>query len=359
MSVQAPSSNESPLFVPGRSAVHRAGRILRNATDPSADLSGAIEILSRWRALHSYPINTFQAYLRKTVKRLGYQSAIIAQRLKRFPSIVQKLNRYQRMGLETMQDIGGIRVILKDINEVNELYGAIRKARFKHEPLLPPDDYIKQPKFDGYRSLHQVFRYWNNKHPELNVLHIELQIRTRLQHAWATAVETLGMVEQSSFKTGEGSEPFKQFFKLSSALFSIEERTPILEEFSNYSRENLISDIKKLEYDLQISAKLKGIAISAHHIAQVAGKKSNGYHLMELDIAKGNISLIPFTISQIDSAEDLYKAREHATRNNPNISVVLISAGNAQEIKKAYPNYFLDTNIFIKNLERLCNNRQV
>ena len=229
----------SPIEVPSKSSVHKAGSILRKENATSEELEQALTTLSRWRALHSYPINTFQAYLRLKVKKSDYDDPIIAQRLKRLPSIIQKLKRYPRMGLETMQDIGGLRVILKDVSMVYNLYSSLSKAHFKHIPLLPPNDYIKNPKPDGYRSLHQVYKYVNNNHPELNVLHIEIQIRTSLQHAWATAVETLGIVEKSSFKTGEGDEKFKRFFKLSSALFSMESRMELSSQARSWSSSGL------------------------------------------------------------------------------------------------------------------------
>ncbi|HJD98350.1 MAG TPA: hypothetical protein K8W16_11990, partial [Mailhella massiliensis] len=133
----------TPVEVPSKSSVHKAGSILRKEKSSPEEMDLALATLSRWRALHSYPINTFQAYLRGKVKKSDYDDPIIAQRLKRLPSIVQKLKRYPRMGLETMQDIGGLRVILKDVSMVYNLYSTLSKARFKHIPLLPPNDYIK------------------------------------------------------------------------------------------------------------------------------------------------------------------------------------------------------------------------
>lgn len=75
---------------------------------------------------------------------------------------------------------------------------------------------------------------------------------------------------------------------------------------------------------------------------------------MQLDVKNNRISLIPFSKKQLDIAEEFYKNQEKGTKNNPNISLVLISAGNVKEIKKAYPNYFLDTESFIKTLQQIC-----
>ncbi len=43
---------------------------------------------------------------------------------------------------------------------------------------------------------------------------IELQLRTRLQHEWATAVETMGTFLQSSLKSSQGPEEWLDFFSL-------------------------------------------------------------------------------------------------------------------------------------------------
>jgi len=180
-----------------------------------------------------------------------------------------------------------------------------------------------------------------------------LQLRTKLQHSWATAVETLGIVEKSSFKTGEGEEKFKEFFKLSSALFSLDEGMPVLDEYRTTTRSDLIKNISSLEDELQITAKLEGLAITAKHI-EVSSKNKFYYQLMELNLETRHISIIPFAEDQLNMAEFMYTEREKKTRDNQNISVVLISTGNVKDIKKAYPNYFLDTNSFIKNLKRIC-----
>lgn len=343
--------------VPSKTQVQKAGKLLAENTATNEEFNQAMATLSNWRALHNYPINTFQATLRGKVKKLGFKSPIIAQRLKRTPSIIRKLQRFPDMNLARMQDIGGIRIVLANVAEVYRLHTNILNSKrpFEHEPLLPPKDYIQEPKADGYRSLHQVFKYKSATYPELDGLQIELQIRTKLQHAWATAVETLGIIEKSSFKTGEGTDEYKRFFMLASALFSHHEKQPILPALVDTPTLDIVKELRALETKLQIFAKLQGLIITAKHI-ETSSPKSDEYHLMELDTSKESpaISLIPFTKSQLEMAESIYKMREIETQDKPYIELVLISAGNLKEIKKAYPNYFLDTQDFIKSLTNIC-----
>lgn len=268
------------------------------------------------------------------------------------PSIIGKLSRFQEMDLSRMQDIAGVRAILPTCKGVRELYKyVVSSSRFRHLPVLPPKDYISNPKSDGYRSVHQVFKYANKAHPELNVLLIELQLRTKLQHSWATAVETLGIIEHSSFKTGAGSEEYKRYFKLCSALFSLDEKTEVVAELSNTNEKQLVEELKDLDARLKISSRLSSLALTAKHIDTVQSKAA--YHLMELDCLKSKISLIPFTEKQLELAESMYIAREKEKHDDKNTFIVLISVGDIKNIKRAYPNYFLDTGFFLQNIKRI------
>lgn len=80
------------------------------------------------------------------------------------------------------------------VHDVYALHNAVVNAYHKHEAILPPTDYIRSPKKDDYRSLHQCFKYFNDARLELNGLVIEVQIRTQMQHYWAAAVETLVVI---------------------------------------------------------------------------------------------------------------------------------------------------------------------
>lgn len=113
------------------------------------------------------------------------------------------------MRLARMQDIGGVRGVVNTIKEVRELQGQYQDTtRFTHE-LIRGDDYISYPKDDGYRGVHLVYRYnntlaRNGSTEQYTGLLVELQLRTKLQHTWATAVETMGTFKGKSFKSHEG-----------------------------------------------------------------------------------------------------------------------------------------------------------
>ena len=55
---------------------------------------------------------------------------------------------------------------------------------------------------------------------------IEIQLRSRLQHAWATAVETVGTLLGEALKASEGSQEWLTFLTLTSSAFALLEKTP-------------------------------------------------------------------------------------------------------------------------------------
>lgn len=344
--------SHTSLTIPSKKAVRRAGETLRkiDASDPAA--AEALKTLSAWRAMYYSPINTVQMLLRNRIAALKIESPIIAQRLKRTPSIIAKLKRFPNMQLDRMQDIGGIRAVVNSVEEVRRVHDSLMNGRHGHEPVMPPKDYITEPKPDGYRGIHQVFKYGTTQHAELEGLLIEVQIRSKLQHFWATAVETLGVIEKSSFKTGGGDEEFRKFFRLSSALFSIKENAPILQALRDKTPEEIAGRFEELEHRLKVFDKLSSFTSAVKAISGVENSTA-GYYLLMLDSSKKESSFIPFAMDQGDLAEHFYALAEGQERANAGIDVVLAAAADMKDLRTAYPNYFVDTREFISNLRSI------
>ena len=94
-----------------RSQVDAAGGRLIDERVTVEEFFHELDILNNWRGAHSFPLNTFQVSLRQRAQRV-YESAVVAQRLKRVPSIIAKMRRFESMKLSRMQDIGGCRAVV-------------------------------------------------------------------------------------------------------------------------------------------------------------------------------------------------------------------------------------------------------
>ncbi len=203
--------------------VDRAGDLLRLKNSSPIDVEPSLKVLSNWRAYHARSLDSFAKVLRARIKKIcSDDSAIVAQRLKRTPSILLKLRTHKTMRLSAMQDIGGLRAIFNSSNEVHSLIDLYTSSKKRHS-LTSLDDYISKPKKDGYRSMHLVYKV--KRTPDV---FIEIQARSHLQHIWATGVEVFGTLKNSSFKSGYGEKEWLDFFSILSSVFALKENTPLL-----------------------------------------------------------------------------------------------------------------------------------
>jgi len=140
------------------------------------------------------------------------------------------------MELARMQDIGGLRAIVESVTKVRELEKVYLESNFRHQLATPHKDYIQHPKSDGYRGIHLVYKYRSELAPAYDGLNLELQLRTRLQHAWATAVETMGTFLGQALKSGQGEGQWKAFFEVSSAAIALLEKCPPILDTKDFLR---------------------------------------------------------------------------------------------------------------------------
>lgn len=335
----------TPQFSKGQ--INKAGSFLAADSVSDADLAWAEGVLGNWRSCHGYPINTFQATLRTKLKSIDGK-AIVAQRLKRTPSIVTKLKRFEGMQLARMQDIGGLRAVVSNLSSVRALVKAYESSRFEHE-IVRRNDYIAEPKGDGYRSVHIVYRYKNPGAPAYDGLHVELQIRTRLQHAWATAVETMGTFLGQALKSQQGEQKWLKFFSVAGAAFAHLEKSPLVPGYESLNQADTFARVAEADAELHVLEKLRGFSVAVDAIT--TERRPGSYHLVILDSQRKQVQIRAFARSALEEATRAYTSAEERARNGESIEVVLVSAGPIESLRRAYPNYFLDTNEFIKRIE--------
>lgn len=122
--------------------------------------------------------------------------------LKRMPRIVEKLHRHPRMRLSQMQDVGGCRAILRDELAIREVLAGI----VRNWDVMTVDDYILNPKPDGYRAVHVIVRK--------SGVPIEVQLRTPGQQDWADEVERLDGLLPVAVKDGEGTPQVVRYLQV-------------------------------------------------------------------------------------------------------------------------------------------------
>ncbi len=206
------------------SQVNRAGKILRGwwseELERSPTIDQALEVMFEFRAAHQYPLGKANMGLRSVVHSEGCTMEI-SQRLKRAPTIVDKLWREPNMQLSTMQDIGGCRAVLDSIEQVRAVERRLRKNR---RPVRVYD-YITTPRASGYRAVHVIVTYEDQGRVHRR---IEVQLRTKTMHEWAIAVERLSGRIKDDLKGSRGPKPVLDLLAAISQAMAIEERGQIV-----------------------------------------------------------------------------------------------------------------------------------
>jgi ppGpp synthetase/RelA/SpoT-type nucleotidyltranferase len=232
--------------------VNRAGQMLRrwygrekgksfDDFDFSVDdLVDSMIAVTWWRSLHAAPLSRVAANLRYHV---GAESGKvsgridIAQRLKRRPTIFNKLEREPTMQLTQMQDIGGVRARLPSLAH---LYAVSRRLR-KTWKIERTKDYVKEPRSSGYRAIHHIVRRSGRL--------VEVQLRTVRQDAWANQVEEDSRRLAIGYKFGGGEEEVHDYYRLFSEAFAVLDRDEVLSSelitAINESRERVAGQLQR------------------------------------------------------------------------------------------------------------------
>ena len=322
-----------------------AGEVLRNKKRSShEDLVQAYIVIDNWRAAHYFPLNTFQIFLKDKATRAD-ADALIAIRIKRLASIEQKLRLMRRLTLSQMQDIGGCRAVVASVEKVDELASVYKRSRLGHE-LVKIDDYIRLPKKTGYRSLHLIYRYHTDKGGKpWNDRQIEIQLRSRLQHSWATAVETVGTFTRQALKSNLGRQDWLRFFQLMGTVMALEEGTPPVPNTPNDPRE-LVRELRVCSDSLQVGARLAAYGSALSQIGKPKQREGRQLYLLSLDPSAQTVTVKGYKWSEVDKALKEYSETEQVVQSLPGGEAVLVSVASLDALRKAYPNYFLDTQVF-------------
>jgi len=326
-----------------KKTVRKAGKAVAKGDFNNIDQAFAYNVINNWRSAHAYPLQPLYLLGKRYAEE--HEGVVVVQRLKRLESIAAKLSRFPAMGLETMQDLGGCRVIVSRMAEIDNIIKLYTNSKLESK-LFKINDYVAQPKDDGYRSIHLIYQYDGAK-PEYVGLKSEIQIRTALQHSWATAVEALSLRKRVNLKAGEGDEKTLRYMALISALFSIEESTPL----SRHVPQNALdisSKVKQINRESNALNTIRAIQM----LPTFSGGRENprDYYVIRVDASTGESKVYSYDVTQFEAAADFCAEIE---KSNHGAFAVLVSASDANSLLKAYPNYLADAKLFVEQVEAL------
>ena len=331
-----------------RNKINISGKALLAGPDTGFPYTDAGLVVDDWRRLHMVPLEELVSEVTRLLADAGVSAAFSSHRLKRMTSIVAKLRHNPGMGLGGLQDIGGARFVFEDMTSLRQAQKVVAAARFSHfVPDREPYDYVQTPKESGYRSIHFAYKYVSD-YTDYDGLRVELQLRTRLQHDWAMAVETAELISRSSLKASLGDQNWLEFFKLCSAVFAQKESMPVAEAYREFTERDYCERYAQLEQQYKFMDQLKAL-VSAVKITEEHTLKE-GYAVIFIQFLDKRVQLRHFNTGELEKATDYYSEVEK-TVNDENSAVVLVSVSDMHELQEAYSSYFLNSGEFIAALD--------
>jgi putative GTP pyrophosphokinase len=332
--------------------VEKAGKAISAGIETDEDIS----LVEQWRSAHGYVINTFQIFFKRRIEKSGVL-AEFAQRLKRRNTVVDKLRRKNLDGtplisdVTSMHDFAGCRLIFESIEDLETFRSFVlapeTMSNVKHKLKHSPEkyDYISHPKASGYRGIHDVYSHYprpHRKNDESSLpwhgLLVEVQYRTRVQHAWATALEISDIIDgqRTKFEVKETSRV--RFFRLASEILARvhENRT---HAFQETTLEDLILELSELDDELKILQRLGALRafggfekIKRHNVLNIVADQDD-YRLEVLNFKNARQAIAKATQLEGDPTS---------------LNAVYVSADSPSQLRSAYRNYFNDPVDFVQ-----------
>ena len=303
--------------------IDKLGDNIRNEQNNLSDYN--LNLLQAYRISHKEALsNAFSMLCRITRKQSP--SAIVTYRVKRFESIISKLQRIPEMRFSRMGDIGGCRCILNYNADVYKIRDLISKE--EQFEIIKETDYIKCPQEGGYKSLHLYLK------DNISGKTIEVQLRNQIDHNWSTLVEITDVLLELKIKElGNNKDLFRLHFLLSRINeLNIKEKNEIVKIVNKYKYYEKLSEVFARNY---IKVRRQWFEIES--------QSKRKYFLIET--TKDDAPKISSFTNSLE-AEDAY-FNVYKTSQNANIVLTHLQSPSYNQISISYSNYILTFHDFL------------
>lgn len=308
------------------SQIKKLGKSIRKLKRAQEDIpEESLAKLQDYRVHHQPVLRTVFDFLVNTTKKQN-KGNLVVYRLKRIDTIIRKIERYPTMDLSNMQDIAGCRAIVYNETQIRNI---VRDFKSNENFRLVEYDYLNEPRDSGYKSYHLVVT------PIDSDCSVEIQLRTRTQHYWATLVEITDLIYQIKLKEGEENPELFRFHKHLS-------NSP--EQLSLNDREDLIQIERKHGLITKLIKLFKSNYYTSLQNWNNAERSSNDeYLLVQLDD-----KLTPqFTFFQnFETAERVYFEKFNSIE--PEMVLIHIVEPDLEKLELCYSNYVLTSHPSIR-----------
>lgn len=294
--------------------------------------------LQEFRQTFQEPISNVFNFVLTAARKVDRQ-CIVTYRIKRIDTIVEKLRRFHenpngKMNLSRMWDIAGCRCIL-NTTEDDKLYRLLKKIQKEYGPDCKVNDYVDTPRESGYRSIHIYVKDKQSQKP------IEIQIRNKEQHNWATLVEIVDLLYGTKNKERGAVSRLGRFLYLYSIAEDLTE-----EEFG---------EMLKIERKMKVFERMsKTLTRNYLNIRlQWLRQKQKGNYFVITASRKGS-DIVSFPTFK--EAETAYYEK-YLANSDSNIVLTHLRMPDFSQISMAYSNYVLSMHAFFDDYRVLVSQK--
>ena len=305
----------------------------------SKSISAAdLDLLQEYRKTFQESISRVFNFVLTASRKIDRQ-CIVTYRIKRIDTIIEKLHRFQNspkgeMKLSRMWDIAGCRCILNTSDD-GKLYQLLEVIKQEYGTDSKINDHLANPSASGYRSIHIYVKDKETQKP------IEIQIRNRWHHNWATLVEIVDLLYGANNKERGAVSKLGRFLLL-------------------YSKAELLTEKEFLEM-LRTERKMKVFERMSDVLTKnylnirrqwLTQRQKGNYFVIIANKKESEIVSYPTFVEAEMAYYDKYQ-------NNRNSNVVLthLKTPEFEQISMAYSNYVLAMHAFFDDYRVLVSNK--
>ena len=300
-----------------------------------------LEQLQEYRQSFQDSLSRVFSFVLKTARKIDKQ-CIVTYRVKRIDTIIEKLRRFREnengeMRLSRMWDIGGCRCILnvENYDKLYLLHDAIIKEFESGGAKCKVTDHIKEPSKSGYTSLHIYVKDKITQKP------IEIQIRNKAQHNWATLVEIVDLLYESKNKESGDNSPLGHFLYLFSKAKDLSE--------------NDFAEMLRIERRMRVFERMSRVLTRNYlniRLQWLKQKVGGCYFVITANRKKSEI----VSYATFREAEAAYYEK-YLANSDSNIVLTYLQHPDFEQISMAYSNYVLAMHAFFDDYRAILAER--
>lgn len=289
------------------------------------------DCINEWRRAHQSPLETVYDYIVELSNEID--NSICSSRLKRVSSIKEKLLRKNsNTHLQTMGDIAGCRLIVDNFKEIDY---CLRKITEKFD-VLNVNYHTEGLQTSGYTGVHVICKFDKTDKLLFNGLKVEIQLRIKHQHTWATTVEILDLICGTRMKTGQIVDGYSEFMKASAILLHYLDTDKNLHQIN--PPKELLNNIDFLNKKLNIEKKIDAYNDTLFPLA--LNKPTPGYSIIRVHKGSNYCTIKYFGDKKEEALNKYFELEKDQNTQRDDKYPLLAYCINVENLPEAFPNYF-------------------